>query len=126
MPFLIILVLILTFGWSCHYRVVEDNRLDPRQSKTIGPMRIEEGTIGLEHLVAVAAKVVGQPIDFTWLAQESLEQAPGTRSAAGGGNDTPVGTLLEQALFATGNTRGVSRNDMNAVTFRVVSWQTRR
>lgn len=107
--------------------VVGDNRLPPEGQHMIGPFRVEETSLGLEHLVVVAVRATGQPMDFTRLAQESIEQVRGsgaTRSAAAGSLETPLGALLQQAMYAGGNVRGVTAAEAGDAAIEVVSWRT--
>ena len=107
--------------------VVGDNRLPPQGEQLIGPFRVEETSLGLEHLVIVAVRATGQPIDFTWLAQDSIEQARSsgaTRSATAGSLDSPLGQLLQQAMYAGGTVRGATAAQAGDAVIDVVSWRT--
>jgi len=105
---------------------ITDNRLPPGESLTVGPMQVEGDSVGLEHLVFVALKSEGQPVDFNWLAQDSIEQAraAGAVNGAERGLDSPLGQLLRTALFADGAQRGLKMADTDSVEMQVISWQT--
>lgn len=98
---------------------IVDNRLLPDKSITIGPMVIEGNSLGLEHLVVVGVKAEGTPIDFSWLAQDVIETTRSTGTSA-----NPLDALLETALFARGNTRGIRMKSSSDATMKVISWRT--
>ena len=105
---------------------VVDNRLEPGQSYTVGPLQVEGNTFGLEHVVAVAVRAEGQPLDFSWLAQDSIERARTRSSQRGAGDlsfENPVGRLLQKAVFANGSTRGLKVVDAAGAAMRTVSWK---
>lgn len=104
------------------FGVVADNRLQPGQSYTVGPMQVEASTVGLEHLVVIATKVQGQPIDFSWLGQESLEGAENTTRA--GLNNHPLSRLFQDALYSKQNVRGMRMADAESTCMRATSWRT--
>ncbi len=84
-----------------------DNRiLTKGHSIPIGPFPVNARTVGLEHLVVIAIPGVGQPIDFTCLAQPGLERAV-ERSGGKQALDSPLGRLLKHAMFAQRGTRGL-------------------
>ncbi len=102
---------------------VVDNRLNPDVSFTVGPMQIEGTSFGLEHVVVIATKAEGQPADFSWLAQDSIERVANTRSASVQG---PLGQLFESAMFGANTTRGLKMADVDDTYVNVISWQTIR
>jgi len=81
---------------------------------------------GLEHLVAIAVKAGDKPADFTWLAQPNAEQALRIGLVRGAEYlESPLGRLLQQALFAEGDTRGLERGPSRANhALRLLSWRT--
>ena len=106
-------------------KTVVDNRLGPGASFTVGPLAVDSSSTGLEHLIVIAVKADGQPVDFTWLAQKSLEQARAVGLRRGGlANDNPLGQLFEQALFGAGQTRGLKTASARTVAVQAVSWQS--
>jgi len=107
-------------------KTVVDNRLAPGDSFTVGPLAIDANSVGLEHLIVIALKAEGQPVDFTWLAQKSLEQARAVGLTRGGfaNDDNPLGPLFQKALFGTGQTRGLKTANTSSVAVQAVSWQS--
>ncbi|MDB5336002.1 MAG: peptidase caspase catalytic subunit p20 [Planctomycetaceae bacterium] len=105
--------------------VVADNRLEPGQSYSVGPLEVEASTLGLEHLMVIAAKAEGQPMDFTWLGQDALEAAPaGTRAGLPGESKDPLGDLFRQAMSSKQTVRGMRVADTESTCLRAISWQT--
>ena len=71
-------------------------------------------TLGLEHFVAVAVRAAdNQSVDFSQLAQATLEKARGIERTARrkGGLDSPLGKLLQRAMFGEGATEGHCAGD---------------
>ena len=105
--------------------VVADNRIQPGQEYLLGPMQIESTTLGLEHLLVIATKAEGQPLDFTWLSQDSLEAAQRAANIElGNKRDDSLQDLLQQTLFSNSNVRGMKMADIDTTCLRVLSWQT--
>jgi hypothetical protein len=99
------------------------NRIRPDVSFWVGPFPVSAKTTGMEHVVVIAVKGEGQPIDFTCLAQPTLEQA--SEMARGGEEplDTPLGRLLKNSMYGQGTTRDLGA-PVEPVTqaFRLFSW----
>ncbi len=104
---------------------VVDNRIEAGESLTIGPLQVEDTSLGQEHLVVIAVASKGQPLEFSWLAQESIEQVA-TRSSQAKSLESPIGELLQNAMFASGTTRGYGTIDAKDVSVRVLTWQTEK
>lgn len=102
---------------------VADNRLNPGASLMVGPMRVQDDSLGVEHLVVVATLAKGQPVDFSWLAQDSIEQAK-TATRGAGGFQHPIGQLMQSVLFSGSKVRGMKMAESEEVRFQVLSWQT--
>jgi Caspase domain len=103
-----------------------DNRLQSGEQLTTRRFTVNAKTIGAEHVVLIAVRADNrQPIDFTWLAQTTLEQAVRTRGAAAAGS--PLAPLLEYALYAKGTerSRGLTEEVASAHQFRLLSWTVR-
>jgi hypothetical protein len=99
----------------------DDNRIAP--GHTFRSPRAEvTGTDLPEHMVVIAVipPPQGQRIDFSFLAQPSLERVRGA-AMSGGGLDSPLGQLLQTALFAEGTTRGL-RTTMDNHAVRRITW----
>jgi len=101
---------------------VVDNRLAPGQSNIVGPLEVEATTLGLEHLLVIAAKAEGQPIDFSWLGQDAMEEAPQEVRSTNGTD--ALGDLLRQAMYSRQNLRGMKVADTENICLRALSWQT--
>jgi hypothetical protein len=104
---------------------VADNRLPVGESLRVGPMQVQGDSVGFEHLLVIATNGQGQPLDFGWLAQDSLEQARAlTGSGSQASQKSPLGQLLQHAMFREGNERGLKLAATADVAFRTISWQT--
>jgi len=88
------------------------------------PVRFEVNadTTGLEHLVVIAVKGKGPPVEFSALAQPTIEQAK-SRAGAGeeGAMDSALGQLFQNALFAKGTTRSATRTQVNNYQMQLMS-----
>ena len=105
--------------------VIADNRIEPHQSYSLGPLQVESTSLGLEHLLVIATKAEGQPLDFSWLGQESLVAAQNAaRGGIGNNQNDPLGELLRVALFSKQNVRGMKMADAEGTCMRSLSWQT--
>lgn len=102
--------------------ITGDNRLEPGQKYRTGPFRVNAKTFGLEHLVAIAVRGEGQPLDFTCLAQPTLELAR-TRGNGDRNLRSPLGQLLAHSLFNQGTTRGLGAEEIDNHALRLLSWQ---
>ena len=103
-------------------------RLRPGDPPVSIPLEITGDTQGTEHIFAIAvpSASVGEPADFTWLAQPTLERNVITR---GDSRQSPLQTFLETAVFAEGNTRGglsLAYPDANQPkpVMRLITWET--
>jgi hypothetical protein len=100
-----------------------EGRFLPGQTHFVGPARINPKTLGLEHLLLIAVKGEGPPIDFSCLAQRSLERAEAVERGIGRSSlATPLGRLLKSAVYAQGATRGLDLIDADAQVLRLLSW----
>jgi hypothetical protein len=105
--------------------VVADNRIEPGQTYPVGPMQVESTTLGLEHLLVIATRADGQPIDFSWLSQNALEAAQrSTITGSGGESGNSLNALLQDTLFSKQSVRGMKMADAESTCMRVISWQT--
>jgi hypothetical protein len=99
-----------------------DNRVRPRES-IIKRFRATPAD-GPEHMVAIAVRAEPQrePMSFSCLEQDAIEQAQVTR---GGPQslDSPLGKLLQSALFAKGQTRGLDDVEVDSHTVRQLTWR---
>jgi hypothetical protein len=94
--------------------------------KALGPdrgvdldLRVNDDTLGVEHLVVIAVKDPGYPVDFRMLSQEGVRGSPDANTLR-----SPLGQLIETALYAQGNTRGAARRDFGDHRLRTISWTT--
>ena len=114
------------YGIGCWFpRGGADNRLRPGEKITppVSP-KFNNKTSGKEHLIVIAVKGKGPPIDFSQLVQPTLERAlekAGTR-----GDDlrqsleTPLGKLLQRGMYGQSGTRGSTPEEMEDYGFLVV------
>jgi hypothetical protein len=106
----------------------ELNRLRPGDSESIG-LRINSKTTGLEQLVVIAVKATGQPVDFSQLAEPTLESAlkkAGTRGdELKQSLDTPLGKLLKRGMYGQGTARGNSDQESADYSMFTVSLNVR-
>lgn len=99
-----------------------DNRLPPGQSLVTPLVHVTADTVGAEQVVAIAVRAGREPVDFTCLEQLTLERARGS-----GGDTaltTPIGQLLQTAVYGQGNTRGLAAAQVDAYTVRMLPWTT--
>ncbi len=101
---------------------VTDNRIKPGQFVLTDPRRVRSGKIpGADHVVAIAVEAKGAPVDFSCLAQPSVERARGTERGRAG-MASPLGKLLESAVYG-GPRGGFERVEADKHAFRLLSWQ---
>ena len=99
--------------------------LGPGESFTTGTLRVNAKTVGKEQVVAIAVKADGPPVDFSGLAQESLERAREVNSVRGESQSSPLGKLLGQALYRDGKTRGLDGPEIEESALAHIVWRTR-
>jgi len=112
------------FGIQCWYpRDKEFNRLE-RGEGLLSPCLAAKVIAGglPEHMLLLAVEANGAPVSFDMLAQPDLQAAA---QRGGGGNTTPLGRLLSDALFnaGEGETRGQSQTERGNVAARILSWR---
>jgi hypothetical protein len=96
----------------------EINRLLPGETVPVR-IRVDSKTAGRENLVAVVVRGTDSlPADFTALAQPTLEAARGAERTRGA-LATPLGQLLQGAMFAAPGERSASLDDYRLESF---SW----
>ena len=99
--------------------------LEPGETLTTPPPPGEisaDPPFGPECLVVIAAPATNPPADFSPLAQEGL-----ARARAADPNlslRSPLGELLESAMFRTGASRGLSRSVTQRHGMRILTWRT--
>jgi hypothetical protein len=79
---------------------------------------VTDDTWGLEHFVAIAVRAEGQPQDFGWLAEETIEGARGTTR----GDNSPLTQLFQYAAYRQGAARGAAAEDGTASCIRSIAW----
>jgi hypothetical protein len=107
----------------------DDNVLKPHQSIDLPRYKVTSETVGLEWLVAIAVKSLPQtdPVDFTFLTEETIDRARGVAQQRGGEDrtiDSPLGQLLQNAAFAAGKSRGLSLRSLDDYTLDMIPWTT--
>ncbi len=114
------------FGIQCVYPVpgtATDNRVYPGESPQAFEAAINDQTAGLEHLVMIAVPADGPPVDFGVLEQPTLATTRGTTSR---GMGSPLGQLLETALYGRGTTRGSDAAQLDKQQIGLYSWRVVR
>jgi hypothetical protein len=96
--------------------------LPPKESFTTGVLRVNNKTVGHEQLVAIAVKADGPPVDFSGLSQSTLQQARGVDTES---LHSPLGKLLQQAIYQEGATRGLDSGEIEESALRHMVWETR-
>jgi hypothetical protein len=82
----------------------------------------DEPPFGPECLVVIAAPAKNPPADFTALAQDGLERMRG--ADRGGSLRSPLGELLEYAMYRSGSRGGLSQSFAEQYGMRVLKWRT--
>ncbi|MCA9091342.1 MAG: caspase family protein [Planctomycetaceae bacterium] len=116
------------FGVSCLFPTLgEFNRLAAGESQSL-KLVVNATTSGLEHMIAIGVRSRGQVVDFTALEQPSLERVAreSQRGGAHRGVHSPLGQVLQSAMFGVGGQRGVNRRDLLDYSVRVQSWHIQR
>lgn len=100
----------------------EINRIKSGETITLPTIELTaDKTFGLENLVVIAIKATTkEPIDFSFMAQPTLEKATLTRSTKM--PRSPLESLMENSLYGAGATRGISRAAVDDFTFRIIPW----
>lgn len=104
-----------------------ENRINFNETIRTPRAKVTGGNVGLEHVAVIAVKGDGPPVDFTCLAQPSLERARGVATRGGQEKrtlDSPLGQLFQTGFFGQGATRGLATNAFEEYALRLVSWQT--
>lgn len=110
------------YGINCLFPVGEKNRLEKEDSHEI-PLGVKADKLELGHLVVIAVRGDGEPINFAALEQPSL---PRTRDGAlNRALQSPLGKLLATTVYGEGTTRGVARKDIRDYSIDMITWQIR-
>jgi hypothetical protein len=82
----------------------------------------DDPPFGPEYLVAIAVPAGNPPADFTPLTQDGLPRA---RAADRNRSlESPLGQLLQSAMFHSGSQRGLGRSVASQYGMRVLTWRT--
>jgi hypothetical protein len=100
----------------------EINRLQPGDSFPLATKVVAENP-GVEHLVAIAVKSDREVIDFTCLAQPSLDALKTRGHVEDPSLTSPLGLLLKHAVFSDGQTRGVKRTAVKGYSLELLTWE---
>lgn len=105
-----------------------DNRIAPKGESVLPRFKVNATTVGLEKMVVIAvkAKAVELNVDFSFLAQPSVERARGAGVSRRGGEETvnsPLGRLFQYALYNEGNNRGLAGAELDDLALEVLSWR---
>ncbi len=99
--------------------------LEPGQTLTTPPPPGEiskDPPFGPECLVLIAAPANNPPADFSALAQGGLALARGVDRNQS--LRSPLGELLESAMFRSGSSRGLGRSVVDQHGMRILTWRT--
>jgi serine/threonine protein kinase/formylglycine-generating enzyme required for sulfatase activity len=103
-----------------------DNRLTPSQSLVAGRAKITADTTGVEHVVLIATRGEGRPIDFSVLESHTLQLAlESSRGPADATFDTALGKLFQSAFYGEGQQRGLTIKEIDQYPLRTISWRVR-
>lgn len=103
---------------------VADNRLPPGGTIQSEILTVTSATLGQEQVIAIAVQspIMGPAIDFArFLTQPSLEQA---RDRAPDVASSPLGRLLQNAVFGEGAVRGIAPAALESYSIRLLDWRT--
>ncbi len=104
----------------------DDNRLAPHGSVLTAKARVTASTSGVEHAVLISVAAGKQVADFSFLEGQSLETAFSTSRGADDVKwtlETPLGKLLQNAVYGVGQQHGLSISDINKFPIRSLSWR---
>jgi len=103
----------------------EQNRLPAGKSFTTPRGVVKDLTLGPERLLVIAVRAQKEPIDFTALAQPTIDQA---RGATGGRRalDTALGRVLARYLYRETRPRAIARGELDDYALRILTWEVRR
>lgn len=98
------------------------NRLFP-DNQYVKSGKITANTTGQEHLVVIAmtAKPVDEPVNFSFLAQPTIERS---RAVGGENMNSPLGKIFQNALYGEGNTRGFASDEIDNYVVQAITWTT--
>jgi hypothetical protein len=102
----------------------EVNRLNRGEAYPLG-LDPTADTLAREHLVVIAVEGEGQPVEFTGLAQPTLERARESQRSRGEQAkpfDTPLGRLLGNAVYPS-RTRGPAQDEESNYAIRMLTLQ---
>jgi hypothetical protein len=102
---------------------IQNNQIAAGESYVSAASEVTPAT-GSEHivLIAVRSQPGRSPINFGFLEQEGLDRVRGT-PGTGQILETPLGKLLETALLAEGQTRGMKRVAVDNHAIRRLTWR---
>jgi hypothetical protein len=108
----------------------EQNRIPPKTSRSIGPGKVTSDTMGLEHIILLAAPSHAEqlPADFSFLGQPALQEVvvrglPPKDARSRGGSQSALEQLLATALEGGGTSRGVWTKQSGHYSIRGISFQ---
>jgi uncharacterized caspase-like protein len=118
-----LLVVGSNFEINAYYPTREDvgQSIDPGQTLSTPRGKIEP-PFGPEHLVVIATPASNPPVDFTALAQGGLTLA--RAPDRGRSLHSPLGQLLESAMFRSGTRGALNRSVSAQHGMRVLNWRT--
>ena len=107
-----------------------NNRI-PEKTTIVTPRgEVNADTVGPEYMLVLAVQSSDRPVDFSALAQPTIERAREVRSTRGSGGDvlaSPLGKFLAVASYTNeaspGATRGITRRLTEQCAMRRLSWE---
>ena len=122
-----VLYLDSAFGIDCLFpdkQRGDFNRILPGEKSAPMVFTATSKTVGQENLLVIAVKSQGEAVDYSGLAQKSLDKY--TRDVNSRGKPRPLDSLLKKGAYADGNTRGLSRDEDDAPqSMKMITWQIR-
>jgi hypothetical protein len=119
------------FGIEVLFPQDEDNRVAAGKSLVVPPVEVDTKTAGLEHVVVIAIKADGKDrMDFVSLAQPTRDAARGVAKQRGPAKarafNSPLGVLLEKALYEQGATprqqrKQIENYSMTSIPVRILA-----
>jgi hypothetical protein len=91
------------------------------------PATITANPVGNEHvvLIAVPRRPEHQAPDFSFLEQETLALARGAGDQGNAALESPLGQLLQNAMYGAGSTRGMDSSDASESQLILQSWRVK-
>lgn len=103
---------------------VDDNRVRPGAEIRTPLARITSQTTGREHMLLIAVKAGGAPVDFGCLMQPMLDKVRSSETGVGLSFDSPLGQILKSTYYGVSSTRGATAVGLESYTVTCLTWTT--